>query len=522
MLAVAAGMAPIPAAADTAVGESTKLGRYSTQSIDWHDCALGPDDTSGKRLDDAGARCADLTVPLDYTDPGGRTITIAVSRLRGDRTTRHARPLLLNNGGPGGASLDMPLTVGEAMGEVAEKYDLIGVDPRFVGRSTPLDCGWDIGSTVVSAGESHASFRREAARQRDLAERCRRTNGDVLPYVSTRNTARDMDVVRAALGAGKISYLGYSYGSYLGQVYTELFPGRTDRMVLDGVIDPARYNQSLLADATGANERALRSWAAWTAARHDTYALGRTTDAVLSTVRRVQRAAVDKPLRVGEFRLDEHLVPLLYFGMLGSDLDATRAELAAATRVLTRAADREPAEPNAVLSEVLTGLTTKAGSAQGSVQAAILCGDVAARRGTGSYWRDIKAARAKAPFAAPLAYNVNACEFWDAPAEQPTVVDNDVPALLVNATGDPRTVYSGARRVRERWSRSRLVTVPGALQHGIFGEYGNTCADRQVNAYLADGRLPGRDVTCRGQTPPTGTGAGTPGVVPTRGQGLRP
>jgi hypothetical protein len=150
-----------------------------------------------------------------------------------------------------------------------------------------------------------------------------------------------------------------------------------------------------------------------------------------------------------------------------------------------------------MMAEMLTMLTTKAGSQQGSVQAAILCGDVAAKRGTESYWRDIQARRAEAPFAAPLAYNVNACEFWDAPAERPTVVDNDVPALLVNATGDTRTVYSGARQVRDRWSRSRLVTVSDARHHGIFGEYGNACADRQVNAYLADGRLPERDVTCR-------------------------
>ncbi|MEV0126691.1 alpha/beta hydrolase [Streptomyces sp. NPDC050703] len=496
LLTIGAGTMPAAAAAD-ATEKPTGLGRFHDQDIDWHGCVLGPDDDTGKRLDDAGARCADLTVPLDYTDPGGRTITIAVSRLRATGTAHRARPLLLNNGGPGGPSLDMPLTVGAAMGEVAGKYDLIGVDPRFVGRSTPLDCGWDVGSTVVSAGESRASFKRSVALQRDLAERCRRTNGDVLPHISTRNTARDMDVVRAALGAERISYLGYSYGSYLGQVYTELFPGRTDRMVLDGVIDPARYNQTLLADAAGANERALRSWAAWTSARHDTYALGRTTEAVLSTVRRIQRAAAEKPLRVGEFRVDEHFAPLVYFSLLGSDGDGTRAELATATRVLLRAAAGGHPEPSAVLTEVLTTMTTGAGSHQGSVQAAILCGDVAEKRGVESYWRDIRAHRGKAPFAAPLAFNANACEFWDAPAERPTVVDNDVPALLVNTTGDPRTVYSGARQVRERWSRSRLVTVPGSAQHGVFGDYGNTCVDRQVNSYLADGRLPKRDVTCR-------------------------
>ncbi|WP_409062206.1 alpha/beta fold hydrolase [Streptomyces sp. SYP-A7185] len=495
-LAVAAGTSPGTAAeaAETPSG----LGRYHAQDIDWHACAQGPDDTTGQELDTAGARCADLTVPLDYTDPGGRTITIAVSRLRATDPAHRVGPLLLNNGGPGGPGLDMPLTAGAAMGKVAEKYDLIGLDPRFVGRSTPLDCGWHIGSTVFSAGKNRAGYRHAVALQRDLAERCRATNADVLPHVSTRNTARDMDIVRAALGAPRISYLGYSYGTYLGQVYTELFPGRTDRMVLDGVIDPARYSQTLLADSTQANERALHAWAAWTAARHRTYGLGRTSAAVLSTVRGIQQAAADKPLRVGDFRVDEHFAPLVYFAGLGSDLNTPRAELAVATQTLARAAKGHQVEPGEGLSGLLSAMTTKAGSPQGSVQAAILCGDVATQRGTESYWRDIQTGRKKHPFAAPLSYNITACEFWDAPAEAPTVVDNDVPALLVNATGDTRTTYAGARQVRERWSRSRLVTVPDAHQHGVYGEYGNVCADAQVNAYLADGRLPRHDVTCRG------------------------
>ncbi|MFC8125631.1 alpha/beta fold hydrolase [Streptomyces sp. NPDC057302] len=495
ILAMAAGTSPVTAL--DPVQELSGLGQYHAQDINWHDCALGPDDTTGHKLDAAGAQCADLTVPLDYSDLDGRTLTIAVSRLRATDPAHRVGPLMLNNGGPGGPSLDMPLTVGAAMGKVARKYDLIGLDPRFVGRSTPLNCGWDIGSTVFSAGKGRAGFKQSVARQRELAKRCRETNADVLPHVTTRNTARDMDVVRAALGAQRISYLGYSYGTYLGQVYTELFPGRTDRMVLDGVIDPARYTQTLLADSTDANERALHAWAAWTAARHDTFALGRTTGAVLATVRGIRQAAAEKPLRVGDFRVDEHFVPLVHFSGLGSDSGTSRTELATATRTLARAADGQHVEPGAGLSELLAAMTTEAGSQQGSAQAAILCGDVATKRGTESYWRDIQAGRKKHPFAAPLSYNITACEFWDAPAEAPTVVDNDVPALLVNATGDTRTTYSGARQVRERWSRSRLVTLPGAHQHGIYGDYGNACADAQVNAYLADGRLPRHDVSCR-------------------------
>ncbi|MFF8652701.1 alpha/beta hydrolase [Streptomyces huasconensis] len=490
---LAVGAGALPAAASS---PADPLTRYYDQDVRWHDCALGPDDTTGRELDAAGARCADLTVPLDYSDPGGRTITVAISRLRATDSAHRVGAMLLNNGGPGGPSLEMPPGMARFMGKAAGKFDLIGMDPRFVGRSTPLDCGWDVGSTVFSAGRDRTGFERSVARGRDLAERCRRTNADVLPYVTTRNTARDMDVVRAALGEKRISYFGYSYGSYLGEVFTELFPGRTDRMVLDGVIDPARYSQTLLEDSTAVNERALRDWAAWASARHGTYGLGRTPKAVLASVDRIEEAAAEKPLRVGRFRVDEHFLPIVFFGGLGSDLDAARADLATAARTLARAADRERVKPGRWLTEMLTAMTTKAGSHQGSAQAAILCGDVAERRGTESYWRAIQADRGRAPFASPLTHNITACEFWDRPVEAPTVVDNDVPALLVNATGDTRTTYSGAQQVRERWTRSRLVTVPGANQHGVYGDYGNACVDGRVNAYLATGKLPARDLTC--------------------------
>ena len=106
---------------------------------------------------------------------------------------------------------------------------MVGVDPRFVGRSTPLDCHWPTGSAFRSAGVDRAGFDRNTGFAKDLAERCRRHAGDVLPYVTTRNTARDLDVIRAALGERRISYLGYSYGSYVGEVYTTLFPGRVER-----------------------------------------------------------------------------------------------------------------------------------------------------------------------------------------------------------------------------------------------------------------------------------------------------
>ncbi|MFE0651135.1 alpha/beta hydrolase [Streptomyces sp. NPDC059534] len=474
------------------------LARFHSQHVDWHVCALGAEDELGRALDVAGADCADITVPLDYSDPGGRTVSVAISRLKATDTAHRVGALLLNDGGPAGASLHMPLTKSAVMGEVADRYDLIGMDPRFVGRSTPLDCGWDLGSALVrSAGVDRAAYREEVAVARELAVRCKRAHGDVLPYVTTRNTARDMDVIRAALGEKALSYLGYSYGSYLGEVYTQLFSGRTDRMVLDGVNSPEHYSQTLLRGAEAANEEALRAWAAWAAARHGTYGLGATRGKVLATVRHILDAAAQKPLRIGgTYQLDERLLPALFIGGLGSDLDERRAALAETVRLLAKAADRKPVEPSEALAGQLEFLLTGAGSAPSSQMTAIICGDVAERRGIGSYWRAVEESRERFPLAGPLANNITPCEFWDRPTEPPTVIDNDVPALLVNATGDPRTLYAGAQGMRELWPSARLLTVEGARQHGLYGEYGNSCVDERVNAYLSTGRLPADDLTC--------------------------
>ncbi|MFC8824722.1 alpha/beta hydrolase [Streptomyces sp. NPDC057137] len=497
--ACAAVLAVTAASSATAIAADPEpFTRFQNQQVDWRACSLGADDEIGRKLDAAGADCGDITVPLDYADPGGRTITVAISRLKATDTAHRVGPLLLNDGGPAGPSLHMPVTKSEVMGEVAGRYDLIGMDPRFVGRSTPLDCGWDLGSAPLrSAGADLAAYREEIAVARELAGQCERAHGDVLPYVTTRNTARDMDVIRAALGEDSLSYLGYSYGSYLGEVYTQLFPGRTDRMVLDGVNSPEFYSQTMLRGTEAANEAALRAWASWAAARHGTYGLGTTRGKVLATVEHILDAAAQEPLRIGDtYQLDEYVLPFFFIGGLGSDLDARRADLATTVRVLARAADREPVEPSEALAGQMEFLLTGAGSAPAGQMTAIVCGDVAQRRGAGSYWRAVEESRERFPLAGPLANNITPCEFWKRPAEAPTVLDNDVPALLVAATGDPRTVYASAEAIREQWPSSRLLTVEGARQHGLYGEYGNTCIDQRVNAYLRTGRLPARDLTC--------------------------
>ncbi|GAA4311360.1 alpha/beta hydrolase [Streptomyces venetus] len=495
-LALTAAALALTALPATAQGTPDPLARFHHQRLAWKSCVLGPDDTTGKELEQAGARCADVTVPLDYSDPGGRTITVAISRIRATDTAHRVGPLLLNGGGPGGPSLGDAPWVREAMKDVAARYDVVGVDPRFVGRSTALDCRWPTGSAWRGAGEDRAGFDRMAAFSKDLARRCRTHAGDVLPHATTRNTARDMDVVRTALGERRISYLGYSYGSYLGEVYTSMFPGRTDRVVLDGVIDPDRYSARLWRGVEPANRQALQGWASWAAARDATYGLGRTRGEVLATVERIRAAAARTPLRLGDHRLDEHVMPIVVLNGLSQDNDEAYGDFAQGVRDMLRASWGERVTPSPGLAGVLDFVLTGADSPYGSAQAAVVCGDNAAPRDPEVYWRDVQRARARDPLFAPVTNNLNPCAYWDRPRERPTTVRDDLPALLVNATGDPRTSYDGARTVRSDWPSSRLVTLRGADQHGVYGIFGSPCVDDAVNAYLATGRLPARDVDC--------------------------
>lgn len=476
------------------------LDRYYDQRLDWGGCAKNADDAKGRDLDKAGVQCADAVVPLDYTKPRGRTITVAISRLKATDTRHRIGSILLNNGGPGGTALESPPEFHAWMKKAGPRYDIIGFDPRFVGRSTPLDCGWPVGTNLFSAGLGRAGYERQVALNKDLAAKCRATDAAVLPHISTRNTARDMDVIRGALGERKISYFGYSYGTYLGTVYTQMFPGHTDRMVLDGAIDPRKFGPRLLQEAVAENERALADWATWAAARDATYGLGRTRAQVLATVDRVIKASARGPLTVGtapeSYRLDDTQVPFVLLAGVDSDTDASRAALGENVSVLNKAAAGEPTELSPSFAGLLKLAMTGEHSATGSVQSAIICGDRAAPRDPEVYWRDIERSRATHPRFGALNNNIGPCAFWDRPREEPTRVTHDAKTLIVSATGDPRTTHKGAVALHGLLPSSKLLTVKGANRHAIYGLYENACVDKKVNHYLTTGKLPAHDQTC--------------------------
>jgi hypothetical protein len=168
-----------------------RLARFYAQHVRWHKCQRGPHDTDGKTLDAAGARCADIRVPLDYAHPGGRVITIAISRLAAVPSAKKIGPMIINLGGPATPVLADVVLAREAMGATGARFDLIGMDQRFSGRSTPINCRWSADWLPRGAGRSRASFTEMVSLSKNLARRCARFERAMLPFAGTVNDARN-------------------------------------------------------------------------------------------------------------------------------------------------------------------------------------------------------------------------------------------------------------------------------------------------------------------------------------------
>ncbi|GAA2079930.1 alpha/beta hydrolase [Streptomyces albiaxialis] len=489
-LAVAAAFAVLPGPAARADAPPDRsLQRFTEQNPRWEKCGH-------KELDEAGARCATIEVPLDYRDPDGRTLTLGFSRIKAKDTAHRIGLLMHNSGGPGGISLDMPLMDEPAMGEkLAARFDLIGMDPRGVGRSSPLRCRTS-GHWLRSAGYDGAGFRAHARTQRELVRSCQRVYGREVPYLrhfTTRNTARDMDVLRAVLGERKTSYFGISYGTYLGAAYARMFPSRVDRLLLDSAIDPRRWHVQAFRDPDVANEEMLGAWSAWTARRHAEYGLGRTAAKVRATVEGIARQAAREPFRVGPYTADGQKVPLALATLLSDDREFANA--AKNVRLLYDAARGRDVEPTEDLRYAF-GPPDEESDIQNSLQLALICGDGAAPRDLSWYRRNVEESRGRAPLFGPVFNATSPCAFWpNEPVERPVRAGNDVPGLIVQATGDPRTTYANGVGLHHAMPRSRLLTLDARV-HGVYGLYGNACVDHHVNAYLATGRLPSTNPSC--------------------------
>ncbi|MFI1865198.1 alpha/beta hydrolase [Streptomyces jumonjinensis] len=468
------------------------LDRFRKQSVKWTEC-------KDPALAESGTRCARVTVPLDYEKPKGRTLTVAISRIKATDPAKRRGILQSNPGGPGGRGLSLPAEIKAQMTpQAAAAYDVIGMDTRGLGESTPVDCGLTRGMWLHAPGPDRAGFDESVRLSREDAGRCWDKYPDVLPHLSTRNIARDVDIVRSALGERKTSWFGQSYGTVLGAVYAQMFPRNIDRLVLDSAPDPAEYHSFEMVRKMGpANEKAVDDFARWAAPRDGEYGLGATATAVRATVEKMIRRAGTEPIRVGGHRVTDRDLPLLLFGFITDD--TANAEAARTVRVLLDAADGKPVTVPPAMQGFLDMMFDAAGTGRAADYAAqlgVLCADAVMPSDPEYYWKGVERTRASQPVFGPVTNVPLPCAFWkEKPREKPTKINNKLPALQIQATGDTRTTYESGLRMHQAMRGSKLVTVP-ARSHAVYLYYPNDCVKRTVNEYLVDGALPARDTVC--------------------------
>ncbi|MZD05810.1 alpha/beta fold hydrolase [Streptomyces sp. SID5785] len=474
--ALAAGaVTPVTAAAGTP--GSGPAGSAPQTSVTWKKCATDAYPT---------LQCASLKVPLDHDDPGGRRITLALSRV--PHTAKKSQgPLLVNPGGPGGSGLTLAGFVASSLPKkVAAQYDVIGFDPRGVGKSTPaLDCvpGHFDPVRPPSVPTTQAIEKANLDRAASFARACGEKYADVLPYMDTVSSVRDMDAIRAALGASKINYFGYSYGTYLGAVYAKYFPQRVRRFVLDSIVDPTGvwYRDNMTQDvAFNARHQAFLAWVA----KHDaTYGLGKDPARVEAAWYAMRDALTKKPAqgKVGAGELEDTFLPGGYF-------DGYWPFLAEAFAAYTNKKDSDPL----VEAYENFGAVDAAGDNGYSVYTAVQCRDARWPRNWNHWRADNRRVHEKAPFSTWNNAWYNApCASWPTRPKYPTnVVNHSVPpVLLFQATDDAATPYEGGVEMHRLLRGSSLVVEQGGGNHGITLS-GNDCLDDHLSAYLATGKVP--------------------------------
>ncbi|MFF7725102.1 alpha/beta hydrolase [Streptomyces sp. NPDC008001] len=482
---------PQPAAAAPAA--VTVPERYASQKLDWKPC---PDVAPG-------LECAEMTVPRDWHHPdAGKDLTIAVSRVRASGPAQRLGVLMMAAGGPGGSGLKRPAALAKKAASISAAYDIVSFDQRGVGKSTPLQCQTQEELDALFAGDfrdrSPEAVRRTIANSRKFAEACGEKHGDLLPYITTEQTVRDMDLLRSLLGERKISYYGASYATMVGAYYASLFPQRLERAVLDSNIAfEGTWEDFEKGQPKSFQRRFEQDFLPWLAKNDATYHYGRTAAEAKATWERRRSALHDRPLgldggktkgkTVDPNRFDSGTIQAIYDSRQGFPA------LATALAALEHWDSATPAERQAADTVFGSYLAPNFFAEFLSVT----CADTPWTRDTGYWVRRSAEDTAKYPLAGARELALTtACAAWPTPpAPRVKVTGKDVPpVLMLNSLHDPATYYEGAQRAHRALRGSRLVTVTGG-DHGVYLN-GNACADAAVDTYLLSGELPARDVTC--------------------------
>ncbi|MEV7346208.1 alpha/beta hydrolase [Streptomyces sp. NPDC093544] len=490
----------------TGCGDDSKDEDLTAQKLSWKDCPApseseGGGDAPSPLPGGTQWQCATLKAPLDWAEPKGDTIGLALIRATtsGDQSKR-VGSLVFNFGGPGGSGVTTLPAFGEDYAKLRTRYDLVSFDPRGVGRSAGVKCESD--------DQLDEYFQQDAtpddtAEQQKLLENtksfnaaCEKNSGRTLPHLRTTDAARDMDLMRQALGDDKLHYFGISYGTELGGVYAHLFPKNVGRAVFDAVVDPTQTSeQGSLGQAEGF-QLALDNFADDCTSKTEDCPIGDTAQDVKD---RIAKLLAD---------LDSKPIP----GVFPRQLTQTAATNGIAQALyskdfweyLTEGLEQAYDGDGKVLMLLSDSMNGRNQNGQYSnitaANVSINCADDKPRYTSDYVESKLPEFRAASPlFGDYLAWGMVSCTDWAVAgaADHPDVsASGAAPILVVGNTGDPATPYEGAKKMVDALGKGVGVELTYKGQgHGAY-DSGNKCVQSAVNGYLLEGTVPSAGTVC--------------------------
>jgi pimeloyl-ACP methyl ester carboxylesterase len=485
---------PVPATRGTDVPPATAapsdaLGSYYAQKLEWAPC-------------NGADQCADLRVPLDYAKPDPATdLRLKVLRVPAKDQERRIGSLVVNPGGPGASATAYAAGADAIVGSQVRRYfDVVGFDPRGVGRSAPLDCLSDGQlDAFMSADQTPDDAAEEQAlltQARALADGCEARNPALLPHLSTEDSAKDMDVLRAAVGDSQLNYIGKSWGTFLGSTYAGLFPKRVGRFVLDGVLPPDVTSAEMAEGQARGFELATRTYVSSCISEGDC-PLGSSVEEGMAWIRDFLSQVDRTPIPTGDPsvpRMNEAWASWgLSQGMYdqsswGKLTDALREAKGGNGQQLMTFADgyarRQPG--GGYYSNLM------------EVMSAVNCLDRPDSPDLTTYEGNATQFSKVAPTWGPtLAWGNLPCSVWpvkEGAGPHRISAAGSGPIVVVGTTRDPATIYEWSKRLKDQLANAVLLTYDGD-GHTAYGR-SNDCVDSAIDAYYVQGRVPKDGLTC--------------------------
>jgi len=470
--------ASAPAAPDPA------LARFYDQKLTWTACR-GKD------------QCSWLTVPLDYQHPDGQTIKLALLKVPAADKAHRIGALVVNPGGPGGSGIDYAASADQAFRQpLRDHFDIVGFDPRGVGKSDPVDCISDaqLDNYVAEdpAPDTPAGVKTYARWNRVIGQGCAKS--PVGAHISTVEAARDIDVLRAALGETKLDYFGASYGTKLGTTYADLFPSRVGRFVLDGAVDPTLDNKELELQQAGGFETALRSYVKNCVDTSQSCFLGSSVDQGLAKISAFLDHVRQHPLPAGDGR--QLRVGNAFYGIVTPLYNRSYWVL------LTQALRQGFAGDGSVLMELSDAYTsrTTGGYSDNSMEALydISCLDDPSSITPAQVPSVLPEFEKESPtFGAVFAWSLTGCSGFKERVSEPAPpvgAPGAAPIVVIGTTRDPATPLQWAQHLARLLKSGVLVTRDGDGHTGYNA--GNTCVNDAVENYLVEGVVPKNGLSC--------------------------